>query len=303
MSKLGLEVAHLYEHWLPRLTDDPAYNLNLSLREPGELECAAAPRWDRVVEQRPRHIGFPDGRWASAHYRVIDPLQTLHDTGLARCTILSDPKDSPVPSAPELIRMAPDSLLLHNALHDQHLHALELYRRYGGGRLIFSLDDLITELPEWNPFSRTNYPDLEARLERQLALCDRLLVSTQPLADAYGKLAPEVHVVPNRLSAARWPIRQTESSALEVRPKRRPRIGWAGAAQHEGDLAWLEPVVAALAEEAEWVFFGMCPKNLKPYAATVLDMVEFDAYPTKLASLQLDVAIAPLAMNDFNRCK
>ena len=303
MTELGLEVAHLYERWLACLTDDPAYNQNLSLRKPGEPDCVTAPTWDRVVEHRPRHLGFPDGPWASAHYRVIEPLQALHDAGLARCTILPEPKVAPVPNVVELARMAPDTLLLHNALHDQHLHALELYRRYGGGRLIFSLDDMITELPAWNPFSRTNYPDLEERLKRQLALCDRLLLSTQPLADVYGKLAPEVCVVPNRLSAARWPMRRAEDSALDDQPPRKPRIGWAGAAQHEGDLVWLEPVVAALADEADWVFFGMCPKSLRPYAATVLDMLPYDAYPAGLASLHLDVAVAPLAKNDFNRCK
>lgn len=82
-----------------------------------------------------------------------------------------------------------------------------------------------------------------------------------------------------------------------------PRIGWAGAQQHEADLNWLRPVVKELSQEAEWYFFGFCPDNLKPYATGIPPMVAFNQYPATLASLELDIAIAPLELHDFNRCK
>jgi hypothetical protein len=83
----------------------------------------------------------------------------------------------------------------------------------------------------------------------------------------------------------------------------KPRVGWAGAEQHHGDLEWLEPVVRALADEVEWVFMGMCPDNLRRHIAEFHEPVSFDQYPDKLASLDLDLAIAPLEMHPFNECK
>ncbi len=299
------ETARLYERWLPQLARDPAYNPNLSLRRfDAAPETEIPVSWDPELGQHPRILGFPGDLTGSGHYRVIDPLSALQGKGLA-CTAWIDPAPSVRPPSPvELERMAPDVLLLHNALHDRHLQALALYRRYNQTRLLFSLDDLLTHLPPWNPFRQTNYPDLERRLDQALTLCDRLLVSTPMLAECYSEKHGDIRVIPNRLVRARWQGLAEKAAAMRHKAKkRRPRIGWAGAAQHQGDLEWLAPVVEALAGEAEWYFFGMCPETLRPYAAGVWPMVGFAEYPKTLASLGFDVAIAPLALHDFNRCK
>ena len=81
------------------------------------------------------------------------------------------------------------------------------------------------------------------------------------------------------------------------------RIGWAGAPQHAGDLAFLEPVMRATSDLADWVFLGMCPEQLRPLAAEVSRMAPFEQYPAALAGAGLDLAIAPLADHAFNRCK
>ncbi|BCU05741.1 hypothetical protein Atep_04180 [Allochromatium tepidum] len=297
------EVARLYERWLPRLARDPAHNPNLTLRDPSarpETEIGLA--WDPRLCEAPRLLGFPGDQTGSGHYRVIDPLNTLRAQGLACCALVPADKPTRPPSVVELERLAPDTLLLHNALHDRHLHALELYRRYNDVCLVFSLDDLITDLPSWNPFSRTNYPDIDRRLDRALGLCDRLLLSTPLLAEFYGGRHDDVRVVPNRLPRARWQG-LVDVEAESDRSGRKPRIGWAGAAQHAADLEWLAPVVEALAGEVEWCFLGMCPDGLEPYATIVQPMVDFEPYPSVLAGLGLDIAIAPLALHDFNRCK
>lgn len=300
--KVAAEVAKLYTQWLPRLANDPAYNPNLSLRDvSGEPEIQIGRSWDLALCTAPRILGLPGDRTGSGHYRVIDPLQALHDRKLACTALLQERKSARAPSVVELERLAPHTLLLHNALHDQHLHALELYRQYNRVRLIFSLDDLITDLPSWNPFRKSNYPDLDRRLNSVLERCDRLVLSSQALADAYATRHDDLRVIPNRLAGSRWlDLAGTPPSAPE---RGKPRIGWAGAAQHAGDLEWLAPVVEALAGEVEWCFLGMCPEILKPFATVALPMVDFARYPAALAQLGLDLAIAPLALHDFNRCK
>jgi hypothetical protein len=47
----------------------------------------------------------------------------------------------------------------------------------------------------------------------------------------------------------------------------------------------------------------MCPDRLRPYVHEFHPGVFIDDYPAKLASLNLDLAIAPLEDNLFNRCK
>ncbi|QIK38855.1 glycosyltransferase [Caldichromatium japonicum] len=301
--RIAEETARLYGRWLPQLARDPAYHPHLSLRRfDARPETEIRLSWDPERCLLPRFLGFPGDLTASGHYRVIDPLSALHTHGLACVTWIDpDPGIRP-PSVVELERLQPDVLLLHNALHDRHLQALELYRHYNRARLVFTLDDLITDLPPWNPFRQTNYPDLDRRLTRALGLCDRLLVSTPLLAEFYGSRHADIRVVPNRLTRTRWQgLADLAESMREFGC--RPRIGWAGAGQHLGDLEWLLPVVEALAREADWCFFGMCPDELRPYAAQVLPMVDFADYPKTLARLGLDVAIAPLALHDFNRCK
>jgi hypothetical protein len=306
-ERVAEETGRLYALWRQRLANDLAYNPNLSLREARAWpDVAVKKRWNALVHQGTRVLGIPGDAFGSGHYRVIDPLQALEAAGLAQYCLAAPGGQAPPPSLIELERLAPTTVLLHNCLHDRHLHALAVYRQYADAVLVLSLDDLITALPEWNPFRASNYPDIDQRLRLALENCDRLVVSTQALAEAYADLHPEIVMVPNRLRGQRWEqlfARREAEERPQERSGRKPRIGWAGAPQHEGDLAWLAPVVANLSEEAEWYFFGMCPESLKPFATEVLPMVDFRHYPDKLCAIDLDVAIAPLVPNDFNRCK
>jgi hypothetical protein len=80
-------------------------------------------------------------------------------------------------------------------------------------------------------------------------------------------------------------------------------VGWAGAQQHTGDLELIFDVVKETSDEIQWVFFGLCFEEWLPYGVEAHDPVDFDLYPTTLAGLNLDLAVAPLAHNRFNQCK
>jgi glycosyltransferase involved in cell wall biosynthesis len=87
------------------------------------------------------------------------------------------------------------------------------------------------------------------------------------------------------------------------RVSKKPRVGWGGGTSHHGDLEIIADVVRTLANEVEWVFFGMCPDELRPYIHEFHGTIALDAYPAKLASLNLDLALAPLELHIFNHCK
>jgi glycosyltransferase involved in cell wall biosynthesis len=131
-----------------------------------------------------------------------------------------------------------------------------------------------------------------------LSYCDRLIVSTEPLAEYCRSMIDDIVVIPNRLEKTRWLAHQPRRNA-----GKKPRVGWAGAQQHLGDLELIKEVVEALSQEVEWVFMGMCPPFLKPFVAEEHAFVPFEDYPAKLASLNLDLAIAPLEQHLFNEGK
>jgi glycosyltransferase involved in cell wall biosynthesis len=127
---------------------------------------------------------------------------------------------------------------------------------------------------------------------------DRVVVTTEPIRAAIEKYAREVRLIPNYLPGWVWNGLKSERRAG---PK--PRVGWAGAMQHAGDLALIREVVEATRDECDWVFFGMCPEELRPFVKEFHPFVPFEEYPAKLASLDLDLAVAPLEVNRFNECK
>ncbi|MND94746.1 hypothetical protein D3C80_869770 [compost metagenome] len=53
----------------------------------------------------------------------------------------------------------------------------------------------------------------------------------------------------------------------------------------------------------DWVCLGKCPEPMRAYVGELHDPVPFDQYPQKLASLHLDLALAPLGHGLFDACK
>ena len=142
------------------------------------------------------------------------------------------------------------------------------------------------------------HKDIAKRFRKAAGLCNRLVVATEPLSRAYAGFSDEVRVVPNYLERARW-----DGLAPRRRGGAKPRVGWAGGVGHTGDLELVADVVRELAKEVDWVFFGLCPDALRPYVQEFYPGVPLPQYPAKLASLDLDLAIAPLEDNPFNEAK
>ncbi len=297
------ERASLLKSWLPRLADDPNYNPNLELASTGFGVANGLPRnWDVNFHDRPRVLGIPL-RGGSGEYRVIQPFDALSDAGLQQCEYnrLSTSRKRSI-SLTEISRLQPDTLVVQAAIDDMQLTLLEEVATYlPSMQRVCSLDDLITEIPEKSASYTNNkrhFRDARSRLRRLLNACNRLIVSTQPLAEAYAHLIDDIVVIPNRLAKARW-----TGLTSQRRFSTKPRVGWVGAQQHQGDLEIVFDVVKTLANDVEWVFMGMCPDEIKPYVHEFIDFVSMDRYPQTMASLNLDLAIAPLELHAFNEAK
>ncbi|HHH42529.1 MAG TPA: glycosyltransferase, partial [Gammaproteobacteria bacterium] len=285
---------------LPVLAADPAYSPNLALTgERFTVDSRFIPTWKPDDHSVGRVIGFGAGSIGSWKFRIEQPLEVLHREQRANSLVLPFNKElEQWPSMAELERLQPDALLMHNTMHDAYMDSMEAYKKINGAFIVFGQDDLMFALPPKNPFSKTGYKDSKKRLRRCLGIADRLVVTTAPLADELRCMADDIRVVPNYLDEAIWGSLTSQRATSD-----RPRVGWAGAQQHLGDLELLEEVVRETAQEVDWVFFGMCPEFLQPYVKEIHNPVTFGKYPQKLATLNLDLALAPLEHNRFNNSK
>ena len=304
MTHFQSEQRTFLHRWWAALSDDPAWNRNLCLSETTpQVESELAVPWSREFHERPRLLTLPAAGMGAAEYRNIAPLRALNQAGkihyAASCQPCAGFDRAPTPV--ELARMAPDTLLIHTPVDDIRHSALQQYAAFNPDVLrIFSLDDLITDLPQDNPTRRHLPPELmRERLRQGLAASDRLIVSTAPLAEACRDLIDDIRVIPNRLSLDMWgPVSSQRRAGGKL------RVGWAGAQQHAGDLKFLREVVEATHREVDWVFLGMLPEGVRAYVAEAHDFVHrLNEYPAKLASLDLDLAVAPLEIHPFNEAK
>lgn len=289
------ETDALLAKWLPQLAADPYYNRLYSLHPP-----VYRPTDDNLLvrdllpwKPLPRILAQPGDRQACGFYRVSAPLLALAQKGLVQgwdTTAFYNPV--------EIARFSPDTVIFQRPYTDLQLDFIQQTQRHSQSLRVFELDDLITQIPNGN-INRNNFPaDVEQRLKRAAAACDRVIVSTEALARQLKSWHEDIRVVPNYLPSDTW---------LGLQPQAlnnaKPRIGWAGAYGHEGDLLLMESIFKELGDSVHWVVFGHCPNPLRPYVHELHEHTKISDYPAKLASLNLDLAIAPLEINAFNEAK
>lgn len=286
----------MYAKWLPLIAADPAYNRNLSLSGAGfALEADAQLTWRPLDSWRPLPVvlAHPADPWGCGNYRVIKPFEAMRDAGLID-GMLSDG----LLQVADLARYDPDVLVLQRQLGDERLEAMRRIKTLSRAFKVYELDDYLPNLP-MKSLHREHMPrDVLKSLRKGLGFVDRFVVSTEALADAFSGLHADIRVIENRLPREWW-----QNLTTQRRRGRKPRVGWAGGVSHTGDLELIADVVKELAGEVEWVFMGMCPDRIRPYVQEVHAGVDINAYPAALASLDLDLALAPVEQNLFNECK
>lgn len=294
-EEIDSERQAMYERWLPQLAHDPAYNQNLSLAGTG-----FAPDYSKEREWRhigpavlPRILCHPSDSGGCGHYRLHQPFVAME-----RDLLAEGMSTSKLLAPVELERFAPDTIVYQRQFTPHSLLLREESNIYKGVFRVMDMDDFIPGVPPKSIHYKQIPKDVMTYINKSLSLVDRFVVSTEPLAEAFAGLHPDIRVMQNRLPVEWW---GNLESARRV--GRKPRVGWAGGTSHTGDLELLVDVVRQLANEVEWVFFGMCPDQLRPYIHEFHGGLHIEKYPARLASMNLDLALAPLEMNLFNECK
>jgi GT2 family glycosyltransferase len=288
--------------WGSRLGNDPAYNRHLSLRQHGwMIDGDFDTPWHPDLEPLPRIIAQPPDEMGVGQYRVLGPIKELTNSGQI-CSFILPALSSEkrfLPYSSELIRAKPTTLFLQNAFSDFQLDDLQNYAELLPDIFrVFGQDDIVFAVPQKSAAHKHFGKGTKARVRRAISYCHRVIVTNEIMAEALRDMVADIHVVPNYLERSHW----GDLKPLRIE-RRKPRVGWAGAQQHGGDLEFILPVVEATANEVDWIFMGMCPPKLRYHVAEVHNAVPFDQYPATLATLDLDLAIAPLEINRFNAAK
>lgn len=289
----------LLTRWSRQLANDRCYNRHLSLHTLFDVESDIVVDWNPRRRERTRLLAAPLTSGAG-QYRVIEPLDALQNASLAQtCTVLPKHRNSHRFLQPlELVRAAPDKLILQHSVDDVQLSLTSKYRMVMPDiPIVQMVDDLLGEVPEKHPNRVFQSREGHQRMTQALKQSDRLIVTTEPLADFYKKYVPDVWRIPNALGA-QWLGLNKVPAARE-----RLRVGWIGAGQHKGDLDLVAEVVRQLAPEVDWVFMGMATDEIRPHLKEFHGYVSMGGYPKYVSELNLDIAIAPLEDNMFNACK
>ena len=294
---------NFYCKWINYIASDPSYNPNYSLLgegfsvddRKGIFTAEKDHRWS-PLSWRPLPViaAQPSDRSGRGHYRVIQPFNILKSMGFVDGLI-----EDRMTISIEAARLKPDILITQCLISDESLLEFRKMKKRQDFFFVIDLDDYLLALPNKND-AKKYYTDKNVvkKIKESLSLADRFIVSTPGLAEAFDGFHHDI-----RISELKLPVEWWGGLHSSRYYGKKPRVGWAGGSSHKGDLEMVADVVRALADEVHWVFFGMCPDALRPWVSEVHTGVPIELYPAKLASLNLDLAIAPLEKNIFNDCK
>ncbi|MBR7523020.1 CDP-glycerol glycerophosphotransferase family protein [Pseudomonas juntendi] len=272
----------MYDRWLPVLARDPGYNTNFSLSAGEDFSIAPANlNWNPLSSWSPIPTVLAEVHHDqhAAQPRCAESLAVLGRAGLIR----SVPVDTPL-SLVELERLAPDSIVLQAPVNQEQADRMRRLRLLSRAFKVIDLDDCLRP-------SETNW-------QCALSHADRLVVSSEALAQAFGSLHERIVMLPNRLDPLAWGGVASHRGAAE-----KPRVGWSVVGSTVEDLQLIAPMVQALAGDVHWIFIGACPQALRPYVHEYHAVSPGADYPAQLAGLSLDLALLPLLDNRVNACK
>ncbi len=235
----------------------------------------------------------------SAYYRVVLPLLLADSNGYIQFRMPQKMYFYPL----EVMKtLRADSILFHRSHTEEQrkyinelAHTIDILK-------VYTIDDWLGRVPKESPHYATMPKSADKDVQKVIYLCDRLIVTNETLAHVYG-YKQDVTIIPNYLPEIVWNAVYKMFPRPEADNSRVPRIGWSGGMGHPGDLKILKEVADILGDKVRWVFMGDTPAGFDHSTAEIRSPVPPTDYAKALYSLDLDLALAPLLDNDFNRAK
>lgn len=229
-------------------------------------------------------------------YRFDRPL--IEDMGAKyQRTLLRKNEKIKLGDLAERYRKKADAVVI-KYIDDQHtLDVLYTMRDVGGFKVIVDVDDNIWQVPAGN-IARSNMKKHITRalmMAESVKCADWITVSTEPLKLALKPLNEKIAVLPNYINPEDWKFKRKKHKKV--------RIGWVWSPTHFPDNAEVEEALKEISkQDVEIVIFGT-RKNIFDFDTINIPGVPYYDYPRTFMEAGIDISIAPLADNEFNRCK
>ena len=192
-----------------------------------------------------------------------------------------------------------------------------------GFKLIYEIDDVVfhEDIPDYNKFKFAfESAEIRDNIQQIMSLCDEITVTNEFMQNYFREKTGkrEVTVIPNFPPS--WWMGQyfnpQRNYDLLMKNKKKPRILYAGSGAHfdvdnkvngADDFEDITKHIIDSRHKYTWVFMGAAPLALIPYIRS--KEIEFHDwqtlynYPKKIYDLGVQMLVAPLQDNNFNRCK
>ena len=248
-------------------------------------------------------------------YRQYLPAKVLRDLDIQNATI-SDFRfgkgDHALMDMDTLFEVAMWADLIVVGRHDKG----DYYAQWGGIREFFNMpivmdtDDNVQHVRPSNPGYTGYYPGSDALMWNKHAVgkvFDAITVSTENLVEVYKEDNPKIYHLPNNIDVKEWekhPIKKFDDGKI--------RVGFIGSSAHTEGIRIIKPPLKRILEKHSNVILFMThvyrshfedwPKELKDRIEWI-PWLELETWPKELRALGLDISLAPLADNMFNRGK
>jgi hypothetical protein len=252
-------------------------------------------------------VGFAAENMASSHLRVRQWIDAMKARGHS-ADFYDDGMDN-LAKFDERVRGA--DVVVYGRTHDgRKVALLHGGKKVHGYKIVCDTDDLVTDIPSYN-FAAQMFHDasgFKRLFIMQYRLADAVTCSTRYLVEATKEFTPNVYLVPNCADMALWSGVRTRQK--EARHRDDIRVYWGGGGGHWDDVLKLrDPLLRIFAErpQVKLIFSNFVPAwaaTLPQHRVFFLPLAPYRGPWQKiLAWLCVDIGLAPLVANPFNRAK
>lgn len=296
--------------------------VRMPLQAPQPVQQAPQQQEQLVPPEQglPRFMNYYADYSGCGHWRMIWPEQVMnaHSKAVVHGTT--------VMNIDERYYINVKGIRIQRQATPQQLEFVKFLRQVADkhkARLIYEIDDICfkEDIPDYNKY-KTAFEDNKIRdaAQQMMAMCDEITVTCPFMRDYYRSKTgnKNVTVIPNFMPKFWMGNKSNLSRTMESleKNKRRPRILYAGSGAHfdvenrvkqKDDFYHVNEVVAKTVDKYQWVFLGAFPLSLRPLIEA--GKIEFHPwtrlyeYGQKLYDLNVNMLVAPLQDNIFNRSK
>lgn len=175
--------------------------------------------------------------------------------------------------------------------------------------IVMDTDDNVRFVRPTNPGYQGYHPGSEATYWNKFAfrkIFDAITVSTNNLKEFHKNEHPKIYVFPNSLDMKAWKVKK------KVWKDDKIRINFNGSSAHTESVQIIKQPLLKIMQKYSNVLFSIpfvfkkmfedYPQEIKN-KITFLPWIKLEDFPKEMANLGIDIGLAPLADNLFNRAK